>query len=317
MELPSVWRGVSVPGTYSGYVGGLSSAIDLPANDTQYVSIDSCYRLLGVGLGSSAIEYDTLLFPNITGLSRNTSYRIKFKLASIGYNPSVNGAAGVDLTDTIKLEFSPNNGLSWWREVLITGNGNATWGFNGAGQTVNKTSVFPSTTIGYYTSSSFNPIREVNLTLPTGYITQLRIRITMQLNGIGESFLVDDVQVLALYTLPIELTSFTGHRVGNRVKLKWSTQSETNNDYFSIYRSPHGLEYWELVGNISGAGNSSNTNNYTFIDASPINGLNYYVLMQTDYDGKREQFPPIVIMFVSPPIESIWDKYNFLGQEIK
>ena len=253
MELPSIWSGVRTPGTYSGYTGGLSAAIDLPANDTQYVSSDTCYRLLGVGLGSSAIEYDTLLFPNITGLSKSTSYRIKFKLASIAYNPAVNLAAGVDLTDTIKLEFSPNNGLSWWREVLITGNGNASWGFNGPGQIINKISIFPSTNIGYYSSSTANPIREVNLTLPTGYITQLRIRITMQLNGIGESFLVDDMQVLALYTLPVELSSFTGHRVGNQVKLKWTTQSETNNDYFSIYRSPHGLEYWQLVGKIGRA----------------------------------------------------------------
>jgi hypothetical protein len=313
MELPSTWRGVRVPGIYSGYVGGVSSAVDNPANSIQYVSSDTCYRLLGTGIGSSTPEIDTLVFPNITGLDRTKRYTIRFKLASIGYNPSVNGAAGIDLTDTIKLEWSASNGAGWLSEIAINGNNNALWGFGGTGVTISKIATLGTT---YYSSSTISPIKEVNLTLPLN-VAQLKIRIPMRLNAIGESFLIDDIQVLAPVVLPVELESFTASIIGNKVQLKWRTLSETNNDYFSIYRSPNGLEYWQLVANVQGTGNSSIPNDYKFIDPYPVSGLNYYVLIQTDYDGRREQFPPIVIMFTPMQNPSVWDKYNILGQEIK
>lgn len=312
MELPSTWRGVRVPGTYSGYVGGTSAAIDNPANSMQYTSFDTCYRLLGTSIGSSTPEIDTLVFPNITGLDRTKRYTIRFKLASIAYNPSVNGAAGVDLTDTIKLEWSASNGYGWLSEIAINGNNNASWDFN-TGTVLTKLANLGTT---YYTSSTLSPIKEINLTLPLN-VAQLKIRIPMRVNAIGESFLIDDLQVIAPVVLPVELESFTARIIGNKVQLKWKTLSEINNDYFSIYRSPHGLEYWQLVANVQGTGNSSIPNNYTFVDPYPVNGLNYYVLMQTDYDGRREQFPPIVIMFTLMQTPSVWDKYNFLGQEIK
>ena len=313
MEDTCSWKGISIPGTFTGYTGGNSSAIDLPANEPQYASLDTSFRILGTGIGSSSIEKDTLLFPNITGLDRTKRYTIKFKLASIAYNPGVNLAAGVDITDTIKLEWTASNGVQWFTEVAVVGNNNSSWGFNGTGLVINKLAGLSQTT---YISYITNPVREVNLTLPLN-LAQVRIRIPMQLNAIGESFLVDDIQVLAPALLPIQLESFTGVRTDNGIKLSWRTQSETNNDYFSIYRSQHGLEYWQLVANIQGAGNSSIPNDYNYIDPYPVNGTNYYVLMQTDYDGRREQFPPIVVMFTPISVQSIWDKYNFLGQEIK
>lgn len=313
MELPSTWRGNRVPGTYSSYVGGNSSLNDLPTNDPQYSSLDTSYRLLGTGIGSSTPELDTLLFPNITGLDRTKRYTIRFKLSSIAYNPSSNLAAGIDISDTIKLDWSASNGIGWLTEVVIIGNNNATWGFTSAGITVSKLSTLSPTT---YTSSTITPIKEVSLTLPLN-VAQLRIRIPIRINAIGESVLIDDVQVLAPAPLPITLDYFTATPKNTSIELNWGTLSETNNDYFSIYKSPNGLEYWELIGNVQGMGNSSVPTDYSFIDNTPNNGLNYYVLMQTDYDGKREQFPPIVVMFIVSPVQSVWDKYNILGQEIR
>ena len=313
MEDTCTWFPTRIPGTFSNYTGGNSSAIDLPANELQYASLDTAYRLLGTGIGSSSIEKDTLVFPNITGLDRTKRYTVRFKLASIAYNPGINLAAGVDITDTIKLEWTASNGVQWFTEVAVVGNNNSSWGFNGTGLVVNKLAGLSQTT---YISYINNPVREVNLTLPLN-LAQVKIRIPIQLNAIGESFLVDDVQVLAPALLPIQLESFTGKRIGNKIKLNWRTQSETNNDYFTIYRSQHGLEYWQLVANVQGAGNSSVPNDYNYIDSYPVNGTNYYVLTQTDYDGRREQFPPIVVMFAPISVQSIWDRYNFLGQEIK
>lgn len=313
MEDTCTWFPTRVPGTFSSFIGGNSSSSDLPANDPRYSSLDTSYQVLGGGIGSSTPELDTLLFPNITGLDRTKRYTIRFKLASIAYNPSTNLAAGIDISDTLKLDWSASNGIGWLTEVVIVGNNNATWGFTGAGIVVNKLATLTPTS---YPSSTISPIKEVNLTLPLN-VAQLRIRIPIRINAIGESVLIDDVQVLAPAVLPITLDYFTAIPKNTSIELKWRTLSETNNDYFSIYRSPNGLEYWELVDNIQGVGNSSVPVNYIYMDTNPNNGLNYYVLMQTDYDGSREQFPPIVLMFIPTTIQSVWDKYNFLGQEIK
>lgn len=313
MEDTCTWFPTRVPGTFSSFIGGNSSASDLPANTPQYSSLDTSYRLLGSGIGSSTPESDTLLFPNITGLDRAKRYTIRFKLSSIAYSPGTNLAAGIDISDTIKLDWTASNGVQWFTEIVIVGNNNASWGFTGTGIVVNKTSNFNPAT---YPSSTISPIKEVNLTLPLN-VAQLRIRIPIRINAIGESVLIDDVQVLAPAVLPITLDYFTAIPKNTAIELKWRTLSETNNDYFSIYRSPNGFEYWELVGNIQGVGNASVPVNYNYMDTNPNNGLNYYVLMQTDYDGSREQFPPIVLMFIPTTIQSVWDKYNFLGQEIK
>lgn len=117
--------------------------------------------------------------------------------------------------------------------------------------------------------------------------------------------------------LPITLINFKANVIHNAIKITWSTSSETDNDYFTLFRSPNGFEYWELVGSISGAGNCNIISNYSYIDTNPSNGVNYYVLMQTDYNGTRVQFDPIAVQFVQIPDYSIWDYYNFLGQEIK
>jgi hypothetical protein len=87
--------------------------------------------------------------------------------------------------------------------------------------------------------------------------------------------------------LPIELTSFTGNCESNNVVLKWTTASETNNDFFTIEKSIDGINFTE-AGIIKGAGNSSSSNKYSFADYNSFNGLSYYRLKQTDYNRQSE-----------------------------
>ncbi len=91
--------------------------------------------------------------------------------------------------------------------------------------------------------------------------------------------------------LPIELTSWNGDCVGGKVQLKWSTATETNNDYFTIEKSPTG-DVWEEIGRVEAAGNSTSEVNYTFYDEY-ADGLAYYRLSQTDVDGRVEMFTAI------------------------
>ena len=87
--------------------------------------------------------------------------------------------------------------------------------------------------------------------------------------------------------LPIELLSFEAICNNNSVNLLWSTASEKNNDYFTIERSSDGITF-QTVLTVKGAGNSNQVINYSAIDEKPIDGIAYYRLKQTDYDGKFE-----------------------------
>ena len=85
--------------------------------------------------------------------------------------------------------------------------------------------------------------------------------------------------------LPIELLSFTGKAFIGHNKLYWITKTETNNDFFTIERSGDGMEFTGL-GTVKGAGNSNTNLDYSFIDKNPLNGINYYRLKQTDFNGE-------------------------------
>lgn len=84
--------------------------------------------------------------------------------------------------------------------------------------------------------------------------------------------------------LDIELTSFYASQLDASVQLYWTTASEINNDFFTVERSKDGSNF-ESIGSVNGAGNSSSEIDYSFLDNKIFNGIIYYRLTQTDYDG--------------------------------
>lgn len=90
--------------------------------------------------------------------------------------------------------------------------------------------------------------------------------------------------------LPVELIEFKTECINSeKVKLSWSTASEVNNDFFTIERTVDGInDKKEFI--VKGAGTTSSFNSYSFIDDNPINGIAYYRLKQTDFDGKYQYF---------------------------
>ena len=85
--------------------------------------------------------------------------------------------------------------------------------------------------------------------------------------------------------LPVELLSFGASFADGDVSLRWVTSSELNNDFFSIERSESGEKFSEIA-RVPGAGTTNLAQRYTVIDESPLPGVSYYRLKQTDYDGK-------------------------------
>jgi hypothetical protein len=100
--------------------------------------------------------------------------------------------------------------------------------------------------------------------------------------------------------LPVELLSFTAQADVNQVDLNWSTASETNNNFFTIERSQDGNKF-EFIAKVPGSGTASSTHNYSTIDMQPYNGLSYYRLTQTDYNGAKTISKVVPISFTAKP----------------
>ena len=104
--------------------------------------------------------------------------------------------------------------------------------------------------------------------------------------------------------LPIELISFIAALRDNVVELKWSTASETNNDYFTIERATD-VEHFEPINTQEGHGTSKELNYYNVVDSSPLYGRSYYRLKQTDFDGKYTYSPLQVVNYDGPQFATL------------
>ena len=108
--------------------------------------------------------------------------------------------------------------------------------------------------------------------------------------------------------LPIELLYFTASPVNNAVDLTWATATETNNQYFTIERSKDGITFDALqkINSEAPRGNSTSTLNYRTYDLKPLEGMSYYRLKQTDYNGKYKYSAMQQVSFTGNSFVSIY-----------
>ena len=97
---------------------------------------------------------------------------------------------------------------------------------------------------------------------------------------------------LTLYALwgeatkfPIELVEFRNDCADQGIGLRWTTATETYNEYFTLSRSENGVDFYEIA-RIAGAGTANDYLTYTYTDLTAEKEiLYYYRLTQTDFDG--------------------------------
>jgi hypothetical protein len=94
--------------------------------------------------------------------------------------------------------------------------------------------------------------------------------------------------------LPIELLSFEAKSLENDVLLFWKTASELNNHFFTLERSFDGIHFTPIQ-RIYSYGDSKDESIYSYLDNDYINGINYYKLKQTDYNGDEKEFEIVAI----------------------
>lgn len=93
--------------------------------------------------------------------------------------------------------------------------------------------------------------------------------------------------------LPIELINFEARAESDSLSLYWLTESEWDNDYFTLEKSTDGILFND-VQQIKGAGTTKQQSAYAVKDVLP-HSTSYYRLKQTDYN-KNAMYSHIIVV---------------------
>lgn len=108
--------------------------------------------------------------------------------------------------------------------------------------------------------------------------------------------------------LPVELLRFDAQAAGAQVDLTWTTASERNSAWFTVERSAD-LLTWTRVAQVAAAGSSQHLIAYSTVDPEPLDGWNYYRLVETDQDGTSGTSTTVAVLFAraaAPPVITAW-----------
>lgn len=111
--------------------------------------------------------------------------------------------------------------------------------------------------------------------------------------------------------LPVTLGEFYAVSQENHIQLYWKTFSEVNNAGFEIERKIKD-ELPKNMGWVAGHGTSAFANEYRFMDQNPEQGLNFYRLKQTDWDGNFEYSEWVVENFNDNKLNIFINRYKNL-----
>jgi len=262
------WR--TPPNTYTGFFNNASVSPNLSA------------VIFGAGNGTSTIEQDWYVMPNITGLNPTSTHRFSFRLASYVFSSPAAATRGVDNTDFVEVQLSTNGGVTYFGEMRIRGS-NATWDYNTLGvasKTANGLATFYTPIAGGNRTTIGDGFSVIQLTIPPG-ATQIAVDILCRVNSAGEEWWIDNVMLEEIYDctiFPLELLYFnTEYRKSNKdVYLFWNVVLDEYIDGFVIEKSIDGIEF-DSIGFV----NVTNWNQsfFDFNDKTPTsNGYTYYRL---------------------------------------
>ncbi len=101
----------------------------------------------------------------------------------------------------------------------------------------------------------------------------------------GSTFAKSSFTINTDGSLPVTLSSYTVVAEGKKARIQWTTAAEQNNSRFDVMRSANGRDFTKLAA-VEGKGTTSSKNQYSVYDNAPVNGMNYYKLLQVNTDGK-------------------------------
>lgn len=102
------------------------------------------------------------------------------------------------------------------------------------------------------------------------------------------------INICPTTALPVELAFFKASEQADHIKIFWRTLSEINASHFILESSIDGVNF-KKIDQIKASGNSAQSVDYYSLDYQPFQGINYYRLIQVDYDGKSRVYDPVAV----------------------
>ncbi len=96
--------------------------------------------------------------------------------------------------------------------------------------------------------------------------------------------------------LPIDWIDFSANQKNNTVQLDWQMNAGVNAVDYIIQHSTDARN-WVNIGELNASANSAQANSYNYTHNNPVNGTNYYRLLQNTVDGKINQSEVRVVNF--------------------
>jgi hypothetical protein len=98
--------------------------------------------------------------------------------------------------------------------------------------------------------------------------------------------------------LPVTLLDFSGEKKDKRVLLKWTTASEINSSHFDVERTVDNHSFM-FIDRVPSQGSGNNIRHYEAWDNEPLEGIQYYYLIQYDIDNNSNTYGPVSVRFDS------------------
>lgn len=143
----------------------------------------------------------------------------------------------------------------------------------------------------FYQTSELNGNTETSLLVAHGnasFVTMIGSAVNTSTHYVSANMVLPTnfISVTAAQegALPVTLISFRAKRLENLTMLYWQTSEERNSDFFEVQQSED-TRKWNPLGTVKAATDSKAQEDYSFQDATPRKGMQYYRLKMVDTDG--------------------------------
>jgi hypothetical protein len=96
--------------------------------------------------------------------------------------------------------------------------------------------------------------------------------------------------------LAVDLITIRANKVNNGVQVDWTSRTETDMDHYEVERSANGINF-AMKSTVVAIGNSNGAVNYSWFDASPQMGNNFYRIKGFDQAGNFKYSTVVKVLF--------------------
>lgn len=112
--------------------------------------------------------------------------------------------------------------------------------------------------------------------------------------------------------LSVIFSQFEGFPSGGGIQLEWTTENEHDVSYYEIVRVSD-AHLIDAIGSVAAKGSSD----YWFYDSEPLNGTNYYQIVEHDRDGSAFYSSLIFVSYENPTSFTLYPSFAKSGNFLK